>query len=151
MMRLEPHFAPLTEWDFAVFKSQATGELRARLDLVSEIGISERQDGWAYRRGGVIRGIGAISHVTPWRRVLWSFPGALNGGDWKRIIRFTRLRIARVLADSSLYRLEATARMDCPEACALLARLGFAFEARLDGYGPGGEAHMMFAIIPERG
>lgn len=139
-------FDRLTPAGIAAFRGQCAGELRARLDMLgTDFAVGD--DGWLYRRDGVIRGIGALSQLMPWHWVLWSFPHDLNLGDWKRVMRFTRLRIARKFADPRVMRISATARCDVPGAASLLERLGFDVEGVLRCYGPGGEAHWQYAFV----
>jgi hypothetical protein len=137
-------FDRLQPGDFTQFRWQARGELRARLDMLGEPDLSD--DAWVYRRGGIIRGIGALSQYMPWHWVLWSFPGELTMADWKRVIRFTRLRLESRFAIPGVMRISATARCDVPGAAELLERLGFGLEGVMQCYGPNGEAHWLYAI-----
>lgn len=145
-------FERLTPAGVAAFRDQARGELRRRLDMI-ELDFAQGDDGWLYRRAGVVRGIGALSQFMPWHWMLWSFPGDLNLGDWKRIIRFTRLRVQRKLGESRVTRISATARCDVRGAAELLEVLDFRIEGVMHCYGPGGEAHYLYAITraPEAG
>lgn len=138
-------FDRLRPGDFAAFRAQAHGDLRARLELLATE-PDAGDDTWVYRRSGVIRGIGALSLYQPWHWMLWSFPGALNLADWKRIIRFTRLRIENTFRDPAVLRISATARCDVRGAADLLERLGFTVEGLMQCYGPGGDAHWLYAI-----
>lgn len=144
-------FLPLRGEDFDQFRMAATGELRQALDRIDHFEMDPLSDGWAYRRfgEGPIRGIGAIARELPWRWVLWSFPGELSLSDWKRVLRFTRLRIERKLQDPRCLRIEATANVMVPGAAAVLESLGFELEGVMRCYGPRGEAHRLYAIVQE--
>lgn len=143
-------FDPLAPGDFAAFRTQAHGDLRARLDMLAGDPPAS-DDVWVYRRAGRIRGIGALSEFMPWHWMLWSFAGELSLADWKRVIRFTRLRIARRFDNPAVMRISATARCDVHGAAELLERLGFGLEGVMQCYGPGGEAHWLYAIARPAG
>lgn len=141
----ERGFEPLTETTLATFLGSARGELRERLQIAPP--VVGGNDAWLYRRAGLIRGIGALEPVSPWHWMLWSFPGELNLGDWKRVMRFTRLRVARKFADHGATRVSATARCGVLEASRFLEALSFEVEGVMRCYGPGGEAHWLYAIV----
>jgi hypothetical protein len=150
----EPRFLPLTAGDWQSFRAQFSGALRDLYERV-EIDPHPGLEAWTYRRGGIMRGVGGIGMDTPWRWVLWSFPGELSMADWKRVIRFTRARVKNRLAQPGVRRIWASASVDQPGAQALLERLGFSLEGVMRLYGPMGDERL-YAIVrgdsdPEHG
>ena len=107
-------------------------------------------EAWAYVDGAVARGIGGLEPIWPGRLALWSYTGTLTAGDWKRVLRFTRLRLARAIEVPGTNRIEATALLDDPKYAGFLSRLGLKVEGRLCGYTPQGQAVDLFSMIPER-
>ncbi|MEO0784274.1 MAG: hypothetical protein AAFY10_01150 [Pseudomonadota bacterium] len=102
-----------------------------------------RGEAWTLEREGRVIGVGGIEPIWPGRAALWSYQADLSLGDWKRVLRLTRRR----LAGAAFRRIEATADVDRPGAGAFLARLGFCQEGRLRAYGPGGETVDMWARV----
>jgi hypothetical protein len=146
-------FLPLTAAAVREFRDQAAGAMRADLDRLGDFAAGPENDAWVYRRDGQgpIRGIGGLAREMPWRWVLWSFPGDLSLADWKRVIRFTRLRLDRRLASPECMRIEAKAWAGNPGAGLLLERLGFELEGVMRCYGPRGEAFRLYAIFSTGG
>lgn len=140
-------FTRLQEGDFRAFRAVAVGALAAALEGMVDFRPDPSSEAWTYRRAGQVRGIGALTRETPWRWILWSFPGELSLKDWGRVMRFTRMRLGARMADPSCLRIQATARADAPGHGALLARLGFRPEGELACYGQDGMAHRMYAIV----
>lgn len=110
--------------------------------------LKVRGEAWAYVSGTIAHGVAGIEPVWPGRFVLWSYTGDLTAGDWKRILRFTRLRLARKLQDPEVRRIEATALSRAASDCRFLEALGLVREGRLVNYGPKGETMDMFAVVP---
>lgn len=104
-------------------------------------------DAWAYVDGRHALGIGGIEPVWQGRYVLWSYDAGLGLGDWKRVLRFTRLRIDRAFEDPAVRRIEATGAIDSPRFCRFLQRLGFELEGRMAAYSPTGATMDMFARV----
>jgi len=104
-------------------------------------------DAWAYVVDGVAMGIGGIEPVWTGRRVLWSYQAGLGVGDWKRVLRFTRLKLDRAFEDPAVRRIEATAHIEGSQFCNFLERLAFRREGRLVAYSPNGETMDMFARV----
>ncbi|MEQ9436025.1 hypothetical protein [Hyphomonas sp.] len=104
-------------------------------------------DAWAYVDGARALGVGGIEPVWQGRYVLWSYEAGLSLGDWKRVLRFTRLRIDRAFQDPAVRRIEATGAIDSPRFCRFLQRLGFECEGRLQAYAPTGATMDMFARV----
>jgi|GEM_PF-3348270 len=111
-------------------------------------GLRFKGDAWAYVDGGQARGIGGIEPVWKGRYVLWSYVSELSVGDWRRVLRFTRLRLQRALAQPDVNRVEATALLTHPRYCRFLERLGFLAEGMLLNYSPKGEDMMMYSRVP---
>lgn len=103
-------------------------------------------EAWAYVQGGMARGIAGLEPVWAGRLVLWSHTGTLGPGDWRRILRFTRARLAETIARPDVRRIEATALLTAPKYCRFLEALGLQREGRLSAYSPRGETVDLFAI-----
>ncbi len=109
-------------------------------------GLRLAGDAWAYVEAGRARGLGGIEPLWRGRYVLWSYEGGLRLGDWKRVLRFTRLRLERALADPAVRRIESTALVE-PHYCRFLERLGFQPEGLMQRYSPAGDDMMMFSRV----
>lgn len=112
------------------------------------LGMQLRGEAWAYVEGNHALGVGGIEPIWTGRHVLWSYQADLKFGDWRRILRFTRLRLARAIERPDVRRIEATALLSEGRYCRFLEKgLGFMREGVLMSYSPEGEDMMMFAKV----
>lgn len=109
--------------------------------------LSLKGDAWAYCEGARALGIGGIEPVWRGRCVLWSYAADLSLGDWRRVLRFTRLRIGRAMASEDVRRVEACASLSSDRYCRFLERLGLEAEGVMRAWSPLGEDMMMFARV----
>lgn len=103
-------------------------------------------EAWAYVEGSTARGIAGLEPIWAGRLVLWSQTGALSSADWKRILKFTRGRLAEALQRPDVRRIEATAIVTAPKYCRFLEALGMTCEGRLKAYSPRGETVDLYAL-----
>lgn len=145
----DARFLPYQPGDFGRFRTALPPDLAEGLGGLVDFRLDGDSEGWSYSRGGVLRGVGFLSQMAPWRWLLWSFPGQLSMADWRRVIRFTRYRVIDRLSRPGARRIEATADVRRPEASRLLRRLGFTLEGTLRAYGEGGQSEYVFSIVRE--
>lgn len=89
--------------------------------------------------------VGMAGVLPQWagRAIAWTLVGGVPLRAWPAITRKT-IEVLEAAHRQGYYRIEMTARCDCPAAARWAWRLGFAAYAPLPMYGPDGSDHVGF-------